>query len=84
MKKKTPTQPVDQVNHDRDPGEPAPIVLDDNHPYVVLQDGRIARVCQTFPIGKTMYLHIKVKGSGVTKRYSVRRVQQALGYKASE
>ena len=47
-------------------------LLPDGHPYVKLPDGRIAKVCRTYPIGRQEYINIRFAGRHL--RLSVKRL----------
>ena len=57
--------------------EPAPEpLLPEGHPYVQLPDGRIAKLCRTYPIGRQEYINIRFAGRHL--RASVKRLQAFL------
>lgn len=55
---------------------PKPIDLGADHPYVLLPDGRVAKICKTTQYGRQQRVHITV--NGVRKQVALYRVQAAL------
>lgn len=70
------------IQTERQPLErrPRPIVFDDDHPYVVLPDGRVAKVCDSQVFGRQLYINVKLRGRKATVRRRLDHVQKALGY----
>lgn len=71
MKTKPNTAPANAPD-----AEEVPPLLPDGHPYVLLPDGRIAKVCRTYPIGRQEYINIRLGER--TIRASVKRLQAFL------
>lgn len=65
MKKKTETAST----------EPEPL-LPPGHSFVLLPDGRVAKLCRTYPIGRKDYVNIRAGGRNM--RLSVERLQAFL------
>lgn len=55
--------------------KPEPL-LPEGHPYVLLPDGRIAKLCRTYPIGRQEYVNIRLGGRAI--RASVNRLRAFL------